>query len=248
MFFSSQMDFRKRDLSESGITRSNSFKKTLMHMKSNFLSSDSKKTYSDNTVRVAFLGGSKVGKTSIISQFLFDRFPATQNYIETIEDLYKHRYTEENGEIAMDIFDTSGSRDYDSFRYRVIKKCDGFVILYSVEDRESYREMRVLREQVVTEKKSKKVPIVIVGNKSDCQEKSFLRREAIDSVVSKWGHDHVLCSAKSPADVTCIFDTLKVALRKSEVPKDNRENRCMDGNLWIKAIGRNDKILWIKIR
>ena len=184
---------------------------------------------------MAFLGGSKVGKTSIISQFLFNRFPATQNYIETIDDLYKHTYTEGDAEITMDIFDTSGSRDYDIFRYQVIKKCDGFVILYSLEDRDSYKEMRVLREQVVNEKRTNNFPIVIVGNKSDCQERTFLRREAIDSVVSKWGHDHVICSATSPADVTMVFDVLKASFRKSDVPLNHRENCSLDGNLYIKA-------------
>ena len=135
--------FRKQDLFDSGI-RPRSCSPNPLQLPTK---SDSKKTFSDNTVRVAFLGGSKVGKTSIISQFLFNRFPATQNYIETIDDLYKHTYTEGDAEITMDIFDTSGSRDYDIFRYQVIKKCDGFVILYSVEDRDSYKEMRVLKKK-----------------------------------------------------------------------------------------------------
>ncbi|KAK3097657.1 hypothetical protein FSP39_011785 [Pinctada imbricata] len=238
----------RRDLSEVyQNNRANSLKRMIMNRKTN-VTLGSIKQCTEIKIRVAILGGSGVGKTSVVSQFLFGRFPASGSYIETIEDLYKHRYTESFGEVAMDILDTSGSPDYSCFRDNVIKYCDAFVILYSIGDKNSYEEMRRLREQIIKEKKSDKIPIVIVGNKLDICAKSFMRREALGLVVAGWGHEHVFCTASSPKSVAEIFDTLKALIRSNDIPRKSTDNSLCGGTLFMRPRNSHKPgTMWVKI-
>lgn len=68
----------------------------------------------ENCRRLVILGSSKVGKTSIVSRFLNNKFD--DNYTPTIEDFHRKIYKIRGEAYRLDILDTSGNHPFPAMR------------------------------------------------------------------------------------------------------------------------------------
>ena len=90
----------------------------------------------------------------------------------------------------------------------------GFVLVYSVNDEESFEEVSQLREAILSSRSSEDaddvVPIVIVGNKTDCldSERQVPNITAETVVTIDWEHGYAETSAKTGEGVENIFREL----------------------------------------
>lgn len=99
--------------------------------------------------RIVVMGAAKVGKTCIISQFLYDKF--NPRYKQTVEELHRGEYDLPDGSaLTLDILDTSGSYEFPAMRTLSISSGAAFVLVYDVNDRESWCEVERLRNLVST--------------------------------------------------------------------------------------------------
>lgn len=97
--------------------------------------------------RVVLMGGAHVGKTCIISQFLYDKFQA--RYKQTVEELHRGEYELPDGSaLTLDILDTSGSYEFPAMRTLSISTAGAFILVYAVDDKQSWFEVERLRKQV----------------------------------------------------------------------------------------------------
>lgn len=97
--------------------------------------------------RIVVLGAAKVGKSSIIQQFLYDQF--SKRYNRTIEDLYMAEYNLSSGaSLTLEILDTTGSYQFPAMRALSISNGNAFLLVYSVDDEDSWKELKELRQQV----------------------------------------------------------------------------------------------------
>lgn len=97
--------------------------------------------------RIVVLGAAKVGKSSIIQQFLYDQF--SKRYSRTIEDLHVAEYNLSSGaSLTLEILDTTGSYQFPAMRALSISNGNAFLLVYSVDDEESWNHIDELRHQV----------------------------------------------------------------------------------------------------
>ncbi|KAK7870932.1 hypothetical protein R5R35_012154 [Gryllus longicercus] len=160
--------------------------------------------------RVVLMGAARVGKSSIVAQFLYDRFPA--RYRETVEELHRGEYELPDGAaLTLDILDTSGAYQFPAMRALSISTGDAFVLVFAVDDADTWEEVRRLREQIV-EARGCKVPIVVVGNKRDLPpEQRAVARELTETVaIFDWECGYVECSAKDNDHIVEVFKELLV--------------------------------------
>lgn len=115
--------------------------------------------------KVVVMGAAKVGKTSLISQFLYGTF--TEKYKRTIEEMHHADFNVSGVPLTLDILDTSGSYEFPAMRALSISSADAFILVYSVVDATTFEEVRVIRDQIIETKGTTEVPIVVVGNKFD---------------------------------------------------------------------------------
>ncbi|XP_076338655.1 ras-related protein Rap-1b-like isoform X2 [Tachypleus tridentatus] len=156
--------------------------------------------------RVVVMGSSRVGKTAIIKRFLDQIFP--EEHVPTIEELYTTEYKIGGVLFKLNILDTSGSYEFPAMRRLAISSSDAFLLVYSIENTESFEEVRRLRNSVL-EARSSSVPIVVVGNKNDLEENRLIRKELAETIVCiDWEHGFVESSAKNNTNVTNIFREL----------------------------------------
>lgn len=103
--------------------------------------------------RIMFLGSSQSGKTSIIRQFLYDKF--SHFHTETMDDMYRGEFEDLSGNIiTFDIQDVGGNYVYEfpSMRSVSMKSADAFVLVFSLDDSKSWEEVYKLRDMIIDAK------------------------------------------------------------------------------------------------
>lgn len=166
------------------------------------------------------MGAARVGKTCLISQMLHQEF--VSSYKATVEEFHQGEYNINGRQLTLDIVDTAGSYEFPAMRDLSIATGDAFILVYSVEDEESFERVSDLRQQILDKKQHEAerdgrgptpTPIVIVGNKADLHISTHTQtqRATIESTVSiDWGHGYVEASAKDNVNVTSVFQELLV--------------------------------------
>ncbi|KAM3727021.1 GTP-binding protein [Dirofilaria immitis] len=153
--------------------------------------------------RLIVLGPGKVGKTSIIRRYLHGTFD--EKYKETVEDLYSRDFNIQGMEILLEILDTNF--DYPGMRKIAIASANAFMLVFSVSDVSSFKQMSDIWSQIVQQRKdARTLPTVIVGNKCDSSSQKIF-----EATVQAWMQSlnfnisYVESSAKMNYNITKIF-------------------------------------------
>ena len=125
---------------------------------------------------IVVLGKGTVGKTSLIFQYIKKSCPTDHD--PTVEDSYTTQIKTYTGEERQfKILDTAGEDDYQTMIDEWIKAANGFLLLFAINDKESFE---ALKAKVVRIKKNNKgdLPIILVGNKSDLESSREVEKQS----------------------------------------------------------------------
>jgi len=183
----------------------------------------------NNHVRLVILGTTEVGKTSILSQFLHQKFE--ERYKPTIDDFYSRTFLMENTKIKVDFLDTSGDDEFPVMRHLSISSSDGFILVYSVTSASSLDTVKTrLQEMVRLKEKCEEVPILIVGNKCDIKTSREVSLVDVEHwIMNDYPNFQISaleCSARTNQNITNIFFKLW-QLSKVKKMIDNFTRSCL---------------------
>ncbi|EDW69229.1 GTP-binding protein Rhes [Drosophila virilis] len=173
-----------------------------------------------NCYRLVMLGSSRAGKSSIVARFLGNRFE--EAYTPTIEEFHRKLYRIRNEVFQLDILDTSGYHPFPAMRRLSFLTGDLFILVFSMDSRESFEEVVRLRENILETKwaalnpgsgfKKKslpKIPMILAGNKCDREFKTVQLDEVMGYIA---GQDNcctfVECSARQNYRIDDLFHAL----------------------------------------
>lgn len=139
----------------------------------------------DLDYKIVVLGAGGVGKSSVTVQFVQGVY--VESYDPTIEDSYRKQIEIDGRACDLEILDTAGVAQFTAMRELYIKSGRGFLLVYSVTDENSLKELLALREQVLRIKDTDNVPMVLIGNKSDLENDRVLSIEDGVKVSQDWG-------------------------------------------------------------
>ncbi|WAQ96527.1 RHES-like protein, partial [Mya arenaria] len=163
--------------------------------------------------RVVVMGTAGVGKSSIISKFMHDKF--TESHKETIEELHRHRMQFESVSVDIDILDTAGSHQFPAMRKLAIATGDAFLLVFSVNDPESFETVKNLRDEIRLQKQTGQYSIVVVANKTDLDADESHSHAVTESVVCMdWEEKFVNTSAKTGDNIDIVFQALENKIRE----------------------------------
>lgn len=158
--------------------------------------------------KIVVMGAAKVGKSAIINQFLYSTF--TPKYKRTVEEMHHGDFNVSGIQLTLDILDTSGSYEFPAMRDLSIKNADAFILVYDVNDANTFLEVKTLRAQILSTKGA--VPIVVVGNKVDLidAEPEVDTENTRELVTMKWENGFVEVSAKDNVNIAQVFKELLI--------------------------------------
>ncbi|XP_077980800.1 GTP-binding protein Di-Ras2-like [Glandiceps talaboti] len=166
--------------------------------------------------RLVVLGAGKVGKSSIIGRFLQGTF--TDRYKETIEDLHCREYDINGSLVKVDILDTAGSQAFPAMRRLSISTAHAFLLVYSIDDKDSFDEVKQIYEQIREQKSNyQEIPLVVVGNKVDIDLQRQVEKCDVEDHIARenWHGAFIEVSAKKNANILDIFQKL---LHQTNIP------------------------------
>jgi len=140
---------------------------------------------SENEFKIVVVGAGGVGKSGLTLQFCAGKCP--KRYNPTIEDSYR-KSTEVDGKpCTLDILDTAGQDEYASLRSEYMTEGKGFVLVYSITDEESFKQMVAFKKQIEdTKKNGEKIPIYLVGNKCDLEGERKVTTSSGENKAREW--------------------------------------------------------------
>ncbi|KAH6760158.1 RAB GTPase-like protein H1E [Perilla frutescens var. hirtella] len=185
--------------------------------------------------KLVFLGDQSVGKTSIITRFMYDKFDTTYQATIGIDFLSKTMYLEDRT-VRLQLWDTAGQERFRSLIPSYIRDSSVAVIAYDVANRQSFLNTSKWIEEVRTERGGD-VIIVLVGNKTDLVDKRQVSIEEGDIKAREFGVMFVETSAKAGFNIKPLFRKIAAALPGMEALSSAKHDDMVDVNLKPTANG-----------
>ena len=130
-------------------------------------------------LKIAILGQSMVGKSAITFRFINNKFPTEHD--TTIEDSYSIPAKIDDIQCQLEILDTAGQDDYQTMLDTWINSADGFILVYSIDNKESFESTKTRFDRIIKLKEGQKASIIIVGNKCDLEDKRQVSKEEVEN-------------------------------------------------------------------
>ncbi len=177
------------------------------------------------SIKIIVVGDGTVGKSSLSQRFSKGSF--TSEYKKTLGvDFLTKRKEINNKEIEFLIWDTAGQEYYDSITKRYYKGANAAVIVFSVENKDSFDAISKWKEKVSSE--CGRIPIVLVMNKIDLEKKVISIEEA-EKAAKYLNLVMFQASVKENFNVQQVFDYLAIEAIKSI--NEFREREKLEENL-----------------
>ena len=178
--------------------------------------------------KVIMVGSGGVGKSALTLQFMYDEF--VEDYEPTKADSYRKKVVLDGEEVQIDILDTAGQEDYAAIRDNYFRSGEGFLLVFSITEHESFTATAEFREQILRVKAEEdKIPLLVVGNKSDLEERRQVPVEEARSKAEEWGVQYVETSAKTRANVDKVFFDLMREIRAKKMSENKDKNGKKSG-------------------
>ncbi len=169
-------------------------------------------------IKICLVGDSGVGKSSLIRRYVNDEFD--DRYISTLgakaskkEIPFKSATTGKEITLIMTVFDIMGSPSLrDLLKETYFTGVEGVLAVCDVTRPETLENVGPWMEAV--EKVAGKVPMVLLGNKSDLPNRARVTEESLARVASLFKSPWFVTSALTGANVEKAFKTLMVAIVK----------------------------------
>ncbi|XP_028451352.1 ras-related protein Rab-6A isoform X1 [Sander vitreus] len=176
--------------------------------------------------KLVFLGEQSVGKTSLITRFMYDSFDNTYQATIGIDFLSKTMYLEDRT-IRLQLWDTAGQERFRSLIPSYIRDSAAAVVVYDITNVNSFQQTTKWIDDVRTERGSD-VIIMLVGNKTDLADKRQVSIEEGERKAKELNVMFIETSAKAGYNVKQLFRRVAAALPGMDNTQDKSREDMID--------------------
>jgi small GTP-binding protein len=208
-----------------------------------------------SSYKIIILGEQSVGKTSILSRFIDNKFEKQYQCTLSLENKNKNLRLDENNIAQLQIWDTAGEERFRTITRQFYHDSHGALIVYCIDDRSSFDK---INSWIIDLKNNapEDCVIMIVGNKSDLNYNRKVESEEAKNFAEKNSCLFNEVSAKNGSNIAMVFEQLafkifnvqkereklgEKVMRKNErkgkkledidpdIHNDNKKNKCCLG-------------------
>lgn len=173
-----------------------------------------------------------------------------ETYDPTIEDSYRKQVVIDSQSCMLEVLDTAGQEEYTALRDQWIRDGEGFVLVYSITSRSTFKRIQKFHNQIQRVKASHsasspmgggylsspiqspivgggggQAPVMLVGNKSDRVTERDVSTQEGSALAKELGCEFVEASAKNCINVERAFYDVVRLLRKQRQEYTRLERR-----------------------
>ena len=164
-------------------------------------------------IPLMLLGDGQVGKTSLslnLTKNIFD-----DSLLTTVgKESYIYQANLHGHNVKMKIWDTAGQERFKSMSVGVIKMVDGLILVYSITNKETFKNLDTWMNSVKNIADLSSKPVIILGNKCDLNENRQVTYEEGENYAKNLGYHFYETSAKTGENVKEAFDDIFEQLYK----------------------------------
>ncbi|XP_039620721.1 ras-related protein Rab-7b-like [Polypterus senegalus] len=159
-------------------------------------------------LKIVILGALGVGKTSLLYQYIHNKF--YEDYRTTLgASVLTKTITVQNKTVKLQIWDTGGQERFRSIVSTYYKGSDGCILAFDVTDTDSFEALdywkKDFQEKIIP--KDASYPFVVLGNKIDIPDRQVSFRQASDWCEER-SIPYLEVSARDNINVQLAFETL----------------------------------------
>ena len=173
-------------------------------------------------IKITILGKGVVGKSSLTYRFI--NYNAPQEHDPTIEDKYKQTTMINNEQYEIEVLDTAGEDDYQNMLDSWINFGDGFLLVFAINDEESFKLLEQKRARIIKNKNNNNIPIILVGNKQDLNDERKVEFSDAKNLADSWGCEYIETSAKTNFRCKEAFEKLASKIVENQNTKPTGKN------------------------
>ena len=177
-----------------------------------------------NSIKIAVLGKGVVGKSSLTYRFL--NYDVSTEHDATIEDRYKSNLNIEGTNYEVEILDTAGEEDYQNMMDMWISFGEGFLLVFAINDKESFNLIKSKHDRILRGKHGVKCPILLVGNKQDLENERQVNYSEAKEMADKWGIEYIETSAKTNFNCKEVFEMLAQEIVQKKGKNSGKSRTC----------------------
>ena len=180
-------------------------------------------------LKVTLIGESKVGKTSLINQYVNNEFE--DEYLMTIgnDKLIKEIEINEN-KVRLEIWDTIGQESLRSANKIFMKNTNIALIVYDITNKKSFENLNEFYKELIKMNERDKMIIGIAANKSDLYENSEVNKEEGEEYAKNINALFFESTAMEHENVVNIFEELiKAYIDKFDL-KEKKQINSLNNN------------------
>jgi len=176
--------------------------------------------------KIVLLGDQSVGKTSLITRFMYDTFDNTYQATIGIDFLSKTMYLEDRT-VRLQLWDTAGQERFRSLIPSYIRDSSVAIVVFDITNRQSFMSTTKWIEDVRSER-GNDVIIVLVGNKADLSDKRQVTLEEATAKATLLNIMFMETSAKAGHNVKSLFKKIAMSLPGMEKENQGDANTKID--------------------
>jgi Ras-related protein Rab-6A len=171
--------------------------------------------------KVIFIGDPSVGKTSIITRFLYGAFDTHYQATVGIDFVSKVVPVGADRSVKLQLWDTAGQERFQSLIPSYLRDTAACVVVYDVTSRKSFDSVKKWVEVVRKERGEESgVVMFLVANKKDLTDMREVSTEVGEELASKMGNmTFTELSAKSGSGVSELFQSIAQKMPSEQPPK-----------------------------
>ena len=177
-----------------------------------------------NSIKIAVLGKGVVGKSSLTYRFI--NYDVSTEHDATIEDRYKSNLNIEGTNYEVEILDTAGEEDYQNMMDMWISFGEGFLLVFAINDKESFNLIKLKHDRILKGKHGVKCPILLVGNKQDLENERQVNYSEAKEMADKWGIEYIETSAKTNFNCKEVFEMLAQEIVQKKGKNSGKSRTC----------------------
>jgi Ras-related protein Rab-1A len=172
------------------------------------------------TLKLLIIGDSRVGKTSLLLNYVEKIFP--EAHISTLGVEYKEKeIIKDNYVIRLQIWDTAGEERFRSITKSIYRNANGILFVCDITNRESFKNIKNWIKDA--DNVDKDIKGIIIGNKIDLDNERVVSVEDLEEIEKKYNMPFIETSAKTGMNVNKCFEVLIDELFKNKNADEIKE-------------------------
>jgi Ras-related protein Rab-1A len=160
----------------------------------------------DYLFKIIIIGDSSVGKSSIVSKFVDDKY--NENFMSTIGvDLNVKMFEVDDKKVKMQIWEIGGNEIFRNIVSCYYKNCQGILLTFDVTNKESFENVQNWLSHIKENgnESTNDIPKIIIGNKNDLEKMRKVSYEEAYDFSSDLNISYIETSVKNGDKINDVF-------------------------------------------